>query len=428
MTSIDIRSVRARQVLDSRGYPTIRVRIDLADGRYAVAAAPAGASTGNHEAAELRDRDSHYAGRGVRLAVEAVNGEINDLLAGESCDSQQDLDDAMLTLDGTSQKLRLGANSIVAVSMAAARAFALVDDLSLHSWIRRTLDRADSLPVPHFNVLNGGEHAQNPLDFQEFMIAPVGAASLPEAIEWGAAVYHSLGGLLRQLGLSTGLGDEGGFAPEIDSPEQALDLVVDAIKHAGLEAGPNGIAIALDPAANGFFHDDGYKVAGKFYSSRELIDYYSQLVTDYPIRSLEDPLAEGDLEAWPIITDTIGNSVQIVGDDVFVTDPDRVLKGAREHAANAVLIKPNQIGTVSETFETLRVADACGFGTMVSHRSGETTDSFVADLAVGCGCGQLKSGAPARGERVAKYNRLLDIAANDPEMPYGLTTPRHGLK
>lgn len=425
--SIDIRSVKARQILDSRGYPTIRVRIDLDDGRFAVAAAPAGASTGTHEAAELRDRDEHYAGRGVTLAVAAVDDEINGLLAGTTWSSLADIDRAMRELDGTAQKLRLGANSIVAVSMAAARAFAITEDLALHSWIRRTLDRAGTLPVPHFNVLNGGEHARNALEFQEFMIAPVGATSMAEAVEWGASVYHSLSSLLRQLGLSTGLGDEGGFAPEIEHPEQALDLLVEAIKHAGLDPALDGVAIALDPAANSFFFEDGYTIAGKEYSSRELIDYYGKLLANYPIRSLEDPLAEGDLAAWPTLTAELGTNVQIVGDDIFVTDTDRVVTGAREHTANAVLIKPNQIGTVTETFDTLRAADRCGFGAMVSHRSGETTDTFVADLAVGSGCGQLKSGAPARGERVAKYNRLLDIAADDPEMPYGLPTLRHDL-
>lgn len=370
-----ISAVHALQLLDSRGYPTVQVRLDLEDDRSTGAAAPSGASTGAHEAVELRDHDDHYGGRGVAKAAAGVEGSINELHTSRSWPDLCSLDRALCDLDGTEQKLRLGANAMVGVSMAAARAFAATAAMPLHSWIAAHWagagrDVTERLPVPHFNVLNGGGHAANALVFQEFMIAPVGAQTLPETMEWGVNVYHALGALRRARGLSTGLGDEGGFAPAICLPEEAPDLIMSAIGNAHLTPDINDAAIALDPPANSFFRE-------------------------------------------------LGSKVQIVGDDLFVTDAGRVRAGAAAAAATAVLIKPNQVGTVSETFATLAAAESAGFATMVPHRSGGTIDSFVADLAVGAGSGQLKSGAPARGERLAKYNRLIEIAAANPFMPYG---------
>jgi enolase len=421
MNELQITGVRALQILDSRGYPTVKVWLTAADGTVSVASAPSGASTGAHEAVELRDGGQEYSGRGVQKAVANVRGEISELLTSRSWATLADVDHALVSLDGTQGRSRLGANAIVAVSMAAARSFAAAAGLPLHVWIGQTLGRAGRLPVPHFNVLNGGEHAANPLEFQEFMIAPAGAPSFAGGVRWGSDVYHALSRRLRKQGLSTGLGDEGGYAPDIARPEEALDLIVAAIGDAGYTPGRHGIAIALDPAANSFYAEGTYTVAGRAYTPEQMISYYDKLITDYPIWSLEDPLAEEDTEGWAALTAALGNRVQVVGDDLFVTSADRVRDGIRTASATAVLIKPNQAGTVSETFDTLTAASEGGFGAMVSHRSGETDDTFVADLAVGSGCGQLKSGAPARGERVAKYNRLLEIADEHPDLPYGPT-------
>jgi len=421
MNELQITGVRALQILDSRGYPTVKVWLTAADGTVSAASAPSGASTGAHEAVELRDGGPEYAGRGVQKAVANVRGEISELLTSRSWTNLADLDHALVSLDGTPGRSRLGANAIVAVSMAAARAFAAAAGTPLHVWIGQSLGRGGRLPVPHFNVLNGGQHAANPLEFQEFMIAPAGAPSFAEGVRWGSDVYHALSRRLHKQGLATGLGDEGGYAPAIARPVEALDLIVAAIEDAGYTPGRHGIAIALDPAANSFYADGTYTVAGRAYTPEQMITYYDRLITDYPIWSLEDPLAEEDTEGWPALTAALGNRVQVVGDDLFVTSAVRVRDGIRTASATAVLIKPNQAGTVSETFDTLTAASEGGFGAMVSHRSGETDDTFVADLAVGSGCGQLKSGAPARGERVAKYNRLLEIADEHPDLPYGPT-------
>ena len=419
MYELQITGVRALQILDSRGFPTVKVWLTAADRTVSVASAPSGASTGAHEAVELRDGGQEYSGRGVQKAVNNVRTEIADLLTSRTWKTLADVDQALLRLDGTPGKSRLGANAVVAVSMAAARAFATVAGLPLHVWIGQTLGRAGRLPVPHFNVLNGGQHAANPLEFQEFMIAPAGAPSFADGLRWGSDVYHALARRLRNQGLATGLGDEGGYAPDIALPEEALDLIVAAIQDAGYTPGRDGVAIALDPAANSFYTDGTYTVAGKAHTPGQMISYYERLITDYPIWSLEDPLAEEDTVGWPALTSALGNRVQVVGDDLYVTSADRVRNGIRDRSATAVLIKPNQAGTVSETFDTLTAASEGGFGAMVSHRSGETDDTFVADLVVGSGCGQLKSGAPARGERVAKYNRLLEITDEDPSLPYG---------
>ncbi len=421
MYELQITGVRALQILDSRGYPTVRVWLRAADGTVSVASAPSGASTGAHEAVELRDGGQEYAGRGVQKAVANVHGEISELLTARSWKNLADLDHALVSLDGTPGKSRLGANAIVAVSMAAALAFATASGLPLHLWIAQTLGRGGRLPVPHFNVLNGGEHARNPLEFQEFMIAPAGAPTFADAVRWGSDVYHALALRLRKQGLATGLGDEGGYAPDILRPEEALDLIMAAIEDAGFAPSRHGVAIALDPAANSFYTDGTYMVAGRAYTPDQMIGYYEKLITNYPIWSLEDPLAEDDTDGWPTLTAALGSRVQVLGDDLYVTSADRVRDGIRTASATAVLIKPNQAGTVSETFDTLTAAFEGGFGAMVSHRSGETDDTFVADLVVGSGCGQLKSGAPARGERVAKYNRLLEITDEDPSLPYGPT-------
>jgi enolase len=336
----------------------------------------------------------------------------------------EQLDQALIDLDGTPDKSRLGANSIVAVSMAAARAFARANNRPLHVWMAEMLGAELRAPVPHFNVLNGGAHAGNDLDFQEFMIAPVGAPNVTTAVEWGSEIYHALASELRRRGLSTGLGDEGGFAPEIAHPEEALDLLVAAIASAGYTAGRhNDVAIAIDPAANGFYTDGRYTVAEAVYSSDELVDYYRSLLDAYPIWSLEDPLAEEDTDGWAVLCHELSSRAQIVGDDLLVTAPDRIRAAADANMVTAALIKPNQIGTVTETFSALTAARDCELGAMISHRSGETVDTFVADLAVASGVGQLKSGAPARGERVAKYNRLLEIEHTAWKLPYGIPEP-----
>lgn len=427
MSDLEIERVRALQVLDSRGNPTVRVWIHGRDGSVSVATAPSGASTGAHEAVELRDGGEAYSGRGVTQAVGNIEGEIAALLASRAWSSLADADRALIELDGTPGKARLGGNALVAVSMALARAFAARAGKPLHAWIAEVLGQGERLPVPHFNVLNGGQHAPNALDFQEFMVAPIGAPTYPEALRWGAEVYHALGSRLKAKGLASGLGDEGGYAPAIDRPEEALGLIMEAIGDTGLAPGRRGVAIALDPAANSFRDGTAYRIAGRQRTTEELTGYYGRLIEDHPIWSLEDPLAEDDGPGWVHLTQALEDRVQVVGDDVLVTDAERVREAVRTRSATAVLIKPNQAGTVTETIATLAAAQG-GFGAMVSHRSGETEDTFVADLAVGAGCGQLKSGAPARGERTAKYNRLLEIAAENPNMPYGLPPTATGAQ
>jgi enolase len=411
--------VQALEILDSRGRPTVQVTVSLADGTRVVAAVPSGASTGTREAVERRDGDlSRYGGLGVTAAVAAVNGEINDLLAGSAgWASLADVDAALIELDGTATKSRLGANAIVGVSMACARAFARQAGVPLWRWL--SVDGVPlRLPVPHFNVINGGAHAANRLDFQEFMIAPLGAMSYAEALRAGAQVYAALRKILTGRGQGVGLGDEGGFAPDVTETE-ALDLLVAAIGAAGYTPGRDGVAIALDPAASGFYQDGRYTVGGRSYTTSQMIDWYAELTDRYPIWSIEDGLAEDDWSGWTAMVDRLGERIQIVGDDLLVTDAATIEKAAELGAITAALIKPNQVGTVTETLAAISAARTAGFGQMISHRLGETSDVFIADLAVGCGCGQLKSGAPARGERVAKYNRLLEIAHLEPGLAYG---------
>lgn len=413
-------SVSALEVLDSRGRPTVSVRMALSDGREVRSGVPSGASTGSGEAVELRDGDeARYGGRGVSQAVANVEGTIADALTGRAFDTLEQLDAELIRLDGTPDKSRLGANAIVGVSMAAARAFAAESRQPLWRWL--TPDGVTPrLPVPHFNVINGGAHAPNPLEFQEFMIAPLGAPSLPEAIRAGAEIYSRLRAALQERKLGTGLGDEGGFAPDIASPEEVLTLLVEAIIAAGYRPGRSGVAIALDPAASEFHRGGRYEVGGQSLSSGELIQRYAQMVAEFPIWSIEDGMGESDADGWRGLTERLGERIQLVGDDNFVTNPALIRTAVGAGIANAALIKVNQVGTVSETLEALRVCRTAGYGAMISHRSGETGDTFIADLAIGSGCGQIKSGAPARGERVAKYNRLAEVAADAPDCPFGL--------
>lgn len=422
LASIRLSDVRGRAILDSRGNPTVTVTVTLSEGIAVSAAAPSGASTGAHEVKELRDGGDAFLGRGVAAAVDAVNGEIRAALIERSWHSIEDVDAALRELDGTGDLSRLGANAIVAVSMAVARAFAHAAGIELYAWIASHLYTHPLLPVPHFNVLNGGAHAANDLAFQEFMIAPVGAATEAEAIRIGAEVYQTLGRLVREaFPDSAGLGDEGGYAPALTDAPAALDLLVQAIRDAGYEPSRDQVAIALDPAANSFYAGGGsYSVDGRLLTGAELGDYYRELAGRYPIRSIEDGFAEDDPESWKQFAASQAG-LQIVGDDLYVTDATRIARGAELHLSTAVLIKPNQIGTVSGTFSAIRAAFDAGMTVMVSHRSGETSDTFIADLAVGCGCGQIKAGAPARGERVAKYNRLTQIESEHGGLGYGLT-------
>lgn len=420
MTTLQFTDVRAHEILDSRGRPTLTV--DVAVGsRRATAAVPSGASTGSREAHELRDGDkTRYAGMGVRNAVAAVNGEIRELLCGRRWSGLDEIDRAMVEADGTTTRRRLGGNAIVGVSMAVARILAIGQELPLWGWLRPSGVQA-CLPVPHFNVLGGGAHAQNALDFQEFMIAPVGASKIEDAVRAGAEVYQALRRLLHDEGHATGLGDEGGFAPELTQPEDALRLLVKAIDDAGYPAGPDGVALALDPAASQFRQDDGTYLIGKNpHTASDLVQRYVEMVRDFPVWSIEDGMGEDDEAGWRLLTDELGTRVQLVGDDNFVTNPAIIGEAVGKGIGNAALIKLNQVGTVTETLDALRVCRDAGYGAMISHRSGETCDDFIADLAVASGCGQLKSGAPARGERVAKYNRLLAIAGSHPDLPFGL--------
>jgi enolase len=419
-TPLEITTVHAVEILDSRSRPTVSVTVTLADDTTARAGVPSGASTGSGEAVELRDHDaSRYGGLGVLTAVGNVNGELADAVKGRTFAGLADLDAALIALDGTANKSRLGANAIVGVSIATARAISAAAGVELWQSLAPA-GVAARLPVPHFNVVNGGAHAPNDLDFQEFMLAPIGAPSLAEAVRAGAEAYSALKKLLHAKGYATGLGDEGGFAPDITRPEDVLSVLVEAITAAGYTPGREGIAIALDPAASEFYRDGAYHAAGQVLSSSQMIDWYAQLISDFPIWSIEDGLAEGDTDGWIAITAQLGQRIQLVGDDNFVTNPAIITDAIGKNIANAALIKVNQIGTVTETLEAMRICRDAGYAAMVSHRSGETEDTFIADLTVATGAGQLKTGAPARGERVAKYNRLLEIADAHPDLPYGL--------
>jgi len=420
MAGFDISELSALEILDSRGRPTLAATIRLGDGTIARAGVPSGASTGSGEAVERRDGDpGRYEGKGVLGAVTAVNTELAGLLRGRSWPTLAAADQAMIDLDGTANKSRLGANAIIGVSMALARALAASAGVPLWRWLQPD-GVTPSLPVPHFNVLNGGVHAPNDLDFQEFMIAPLGAPSMAEAVRAGAEVYAALRRELTDRKLSTGLGDEGGFAPEITEPEEVLRLLVRAITDAGYQPGKDGVSIALDLAASEFRQADGrYLVAGAALSSDDMIARLAAITAEFPVHLIEDGLGEDDDEGWIALTARLGTTVELVGDDNFCTNPAIITDAISRGIANASLIKLNQIGTVTETLEAMAVCRRAGYRQFVSHRSGETEDSFIADLAVGTGCGQLKSGAPARGERVAKYNRLIEIAASTPALRYG---------
>ncbi|MBS2964613.1 phosphopyruvate hydratase [Actinocrinis puniceicyclus] len=415
-----ISSLSAIEILDSRSRPTLAVTLAVDGATQVTAGVPSGASTGTREAVELRDGDkARYGGLGVTRAVGNVNGEIAAAVRGREFAGLGELDRALIELDGTETKSRLGANAIVGVSMAAARALAQSAGVPL--WRYLTPEGvAPRLPVPHFNVVNGGAHAANNLDFQEFMIAPLGAPTLTEAVRAGAEIYAKLRGLLAGAGHSVGLGDEGGFAPQIDTPEDVLTLLVHAIEDAGYRAGRDGVAIALDPAASEFHRAGFYQVAGEKLSSDEMIERYALITDRFPVYSIEDGLAEDDWDGWTRLNARLGERVQLVGDDILVTNPAITTEAIAKNVANSALIKVNQIGTVTETLETIRICREAGWTQMISHRSGETPDDFIADLAVGTGCGQLKTGAPARGERVAKYNRLITIEAANENLPYGL--------
>jgi enolase len=401
-----IEAVFARQILDSRGNPTLEAEVELDDGSAARAAAPSGASTGAAEAVELRDGGNDYGGKAVTRAVALVADEIEAALLGFDVDDQRRIDQAMIDLDRTPDKSRLGANAIVAVSMAVARAGAVSAGLPLFRYLGGP--NAHVLPVPMMNILNGGAHADNSVDIQEFMIAPVGAVTFGEALRWGAETYHALKAVLKQHGLATGVGDEGGFAPDLAHNRAALDLIVEAIGKAGFSPGAD-IALAIDAAATEFYTDGGYRFEGAPRTAAEMTALYAEWLDAYPIVSLEDPLAEEDWAGWTALTAELGGRVQIVGDDIFVTNPERIRRGIAEAAANALLVKLNQIGTITETLDAVTLAHRNGFACMISHRSGETEDTTIADFAVATNCGQIKSGAPARTERVAKYNQLLRI-------------------
>jgi enolase len=402
-----IEQVGAREILDSRGNPTVEVEVALDDGTLARAAVPSGASTGEHEAVELRDGDAkRYSGKGVEKAVAAVLDEIGPELNGVDAVDQRIVDQKLVDLDGTPDKSRLGANAILGVSLAVAKAAADSSGLELFRYIGGP--NAHVLPVPMLNILNGGAHADTDVDIQEFMIAPIGAESFREALRWGAEVYHSLKSVLKTRGLATGLGDEGGFAPSLASNREALDLIVEAIEKAGYKLGSQ-VALALDVAATEFYRDGAYVFEGTKRSAEQMAAYYGELLDAYPLVSIEDPLSEDDWDGWVRLTDEIGERTQIVGDDLFVTNPERLEEGIARRAANALLVKVNQIGTLSETLDAVNLATSYGYRSMMSHRSGETEDTTIADLVVATGVGQIKSGAPARGERTAKYNQLLRI-------------------
>jgi enolase len=401
-----IEAVHAREILDSRGNPTVEVEVVLEDGSNARAGVPSGASTGAFEAVELRDGGKRYLGKGVEKAVNFVNDEIAPAVIGYDAQDQRIVDQEMLDLDGTANKARLGANAILGVSLAVARAAAESADLSFFRYIGGPT--AHTLPVPMMNILNGGAHADTNVDIQEFMVAPIGAPTFKESLRWGAEIYHSLKSVLKQRGLATSVGDEGGFAPNLVSNRAALDLIIEAVEAAGFKPGKD-IALAMDVAATEFHKDGKYTFEGSQRTSEEMIAYYVELVNSYPIVSIEDPLDEDDWAGWVDMTSQLGSKIQIVGDDLFVTNPERIARGIEAHAANALLVKVNQIGTLTQTLDAVSLAHRNSFRTMMSHRSGETEDTTIADLAVALECGQIKTGAPARSERVAKYNQLLRI-------------------
>ncbi len=403
-----IEEIGAREILDSRGNPTVEVEVLLDDGTTARAAVPSGASTGAFEAVERRDGDKgRYLGKGVEQAVDAVLEDITPRLLGFEATDQRLVDAEMLALDGTPNKGKIGANAILGVSLAVARAAADSAGLPLFRYVGGP--NAHVLPVPMMNILNGGSHADSNVDIQEFMIAPIGASSFKEALRWGAEVYHALKAVLKKRGLATGLGDEGGFAPNLDSNAEALDLICDAIRDAGYTPGKD-VALALDVASSEFYNEDGtYAFEGESKTYEQMVEYYTELVAKYPLVSIEDPLNEEDWDGWKHITEQLGDKVQLVGDDLFVTNPERLAKGIGTGTANALLVKVNQIGSLTETLDAVTMAQNAGYRCMMSHRSGETEDTTIADLAVATNCGQIKSGAPARSERVAKYNQLLRI-------------------
>jgi len=402
-----IEAVHARQILDSRGNPTVEVEVVLDDGSVGRAGVPSGASTGAFEAVELRDGGSEYGGKAVTKAVDGLmTEEFRDELLGHEADDQRLVDQALIDLDRTPDKSRLGANAIIGVSMAVARAAADSAGLQLFRYLGGP--NAHVLPVPMMNILNGGAHADSNVDVQEFMIAPIGAPTFTEALRWGAETYHALKAVLKQHGLSTGVGDEGGFAPDLEHNRAALDLIVEAIGKAGYVPGRD-IALALDVAATELYQDGAYQFEGKAQTAAEMSAIYADWIGAYPLVSIEDPLSEEDWDGWQAFTAAVGDRVQVVGDDLFVTNPERLSRGIAARSANGLLVKVNQIGTVTETLDAVSLAQRAGFGCMISHRSGETDDTFIADLAVATNAGQIKTGAPARGERVAKYNQLLRI-------------------
>ncbi|GAA1762737.1 phosphopyruvate hydratase [Pseudarthrobacter sulfonivorans] len=402
-----IDAIHAREILDSRGNPTVEVEVLLSDGQIGRAAVPSGASTGEHEAVELRDGDKgRYLGKGVQKAVDAVIDQIAPALIGFDATDQRSIDQAMLDLDGTPNKGKLGANAILGVSLAVANAAAASADLPLYKYLGGP--NAHVLPVPLMNILNGGSHADSDVDIQEFMIVPIGAETFSEGLRWGVEVYHNLKSVLQAKGLSTGLGDEGGFAPNLPSNRAALDLIQEAIKNAGYTPGKD-IALALDVASSEFFKDGAYQFEGKALSATEMSAYYAELVADYPLVSIEDPLDENDWDGWKTLTDSIGDKVQLVGDDLFVTNPAILQRGIDTKTANSLLVKVNQIGSLTETLDAVSLAQRAGYTTITSHRSGETEDTTIADISVATNAGQIKTGAPARSERVAKYNQLLRI-------------------
>jgi len=415
MAKTRLESVQAREILDSRGNPTVEVDVVTSDGHLGRAAVPSGASTGAREALELRDGDkSRYLGKGVRKAVDFVNGELGQAVAGKDLgglDEQAAIDEALIAADGTETKSRCGANALLGVSLAAAHAAANSTRTPLYKFIGG--DAANLLPAPMMNVLNGGEHADNSVDVQEFMLYPLGAPSFSEALRWGAEVFHTLKGVLLEKGYSTAVGDEGGFAPDLKSNEEALELILQAIDRAGYSAGKD-ISIALDPASSEFYEDGVYHLASedRKLDSAAMVEFWADWVERYPIVSIEDGLAEDDWDGWSLLTQKLGNRCQLVGDDLFVTNPKILQRGIDEKSANAILIKVNQIGTLTETLEAIRMADAAGFGSVSSHRSGETEDTTIADLAVGAATGQIKTGSLCRTDRICKYNQLLRIEAD----------------
>jgi enolase len=402
-------NIHAREILDSRGNPTVEVDVLLEDGSFGRAAVPSGASTGAHEAVEMRDGDkTRYMGKGVKMAVEAVVNEIAPLLMDYDAEDQEDIDAVMIALDGTDNKSRLGANAILGVSLAVAKAAADSRGLPLYRYVGGV--NAKVLPVPMMNIINGGEHADNPIDFQEFMVMPVGADSLAEAVRWGSEIFHTLKKGLHEKGLATAVGDEGGFAPNLSSTRAALDFIMTSIEKAGFKAGED-VVLALDCAATEFFKNGKYEISGEGLSldPQTMAQYLADLCADYPIKSIEDGMSEDDFEGWKAVTDMIGNKVQLVGDDLFVTNPKRLSMGIETGLANSLLVKVNQIGTLSETLAAVSMAQRASYTAVMSHRSGETEDTTIADLAVATNCGQIKTGSLARSDRLAKYNQLIRI-------------------